>query len=100
MRFWAGTSDAGFLFDSGIVAYIEAVSTKATDFHYRLQSVRQVGKDHDEHIEAAGKLQEWFGAQLRPEGLAQVFAPFLRFQDLNGRVSISIRRVIENVRKH
>jgi len=97
--FWNGTADASFLFHSEVTEYIDLVNSKADNLHYHLVSQESHNGKHSEHIEAESKLILWFAEQLRDDGLPRVFGRYLRFQDLQGPLTLLLHRVAGCVRR-
>ena len=91
--FWTGTVDASFLFHSEVTEYIDLVLSKAVKLHYHLASQTARNEKHGEHIEAESELILWFAEQLRDDGLLRVlFGRYLRFQDLQGPLTVLLQR--------
>ena len=77
--FFAGTSDAEFLFDSSVVKYLDQIRNRALDMrtHQKKYELMPVGEERSKHIEAELIELNWLTSQLRE--MSKVFVPYLGF---------------------
>jgi hypothetical protein len=83
-EFWAGTADATFLFGADVTGYIETIHKNAAQMHLHAKLQDSKRAPMADHVDAESRLLIWFSEQLRDDGLASKFGPYLRFQDLQG----------------
>ncbi len=95
--FWAGTVDAGFLYHADVVGYVEEIHKKSVKLHYHAQMQGSDVPGRGAHIEAEKELLLWFAEQLRDDGMAAVFGRYLRFQDLQGPLTLLTQEVREKM---
>jgi hypothetical protein len=78
-EFYAGTSDAAFLFDSPVVEYLEHVRKRAVNMrtHQSVYEHMPVGDERSRHVQAEHDDLVWLTDQLT--GMTQVFNPYLSF---------------------
>ena len=78
-EFYAGTSDAEFLFDSAVVDYLEQVRKRAVNMrtHQRVYEHMPVGDERSRHVQAEHDDLVWLTDQLT--AMTQVFSPYLSF---------------------
>lgn len=78
-EFYAGTSDAEFLFDSAVVDYLEQVRKRAVNMrtHQRVYEDMPVGDERSRHVQAEHDDLVWLTDQLT--AMTQVFSPYLSF---------------------
>ena len=78
-EFYAGTSDAEFLFDSALVDYLEQVRKRAVNMrtHQRVYEHMPVGDERSRHVQAEHDDLVWLMDQLT--AMTQVFSPYLSF---------------------
>jgi hypothetical protein len=78
-EFYAGTSDAEFLFDSALVAYLEQVRKRAVHMRtaQRVYEHMPVGDERSRHVQAEHDDLLWLTDQLT--AMTHVFSPYLRF---------------------
>ncbi len=83
-KLWSGTIEALFLFGPEVESYLALLNKKAAELH----AFAQTG-----NYEAELERMSWMAEQLRDLGMPKVFAPYLKFQDLEGPLSTVVRRV-------
>ena len=78
-EFYAGTSDAEFLFDSAVVAYLEQLRKRAVHMStaQRLFEPMPVGDERSRHVQAAHDDLVWITEQIT--AMSKVFTPYLGF---------------------
>jgi hypothetical protein len=78
-EFYAGTSDAEFLFDSHVVKYLEQVRKRAVDLctHQKIYEHMPVGDERSRHVQAEHDDLLWLTDQLT--AMTKVFSPYLGF---------------------
>lgn len=76
-EFYAGTSDAGFLFGSDVVDYLAQIRKKALKMrtHQKTYEHMPVGEDRSRNVEAESKELLWISDQLT--AMAKIFTPYL-----------------------
>ena len=82
-EFYAGTSDAEFLFDIEIVEYLKQIRTRALDMrlkHTLYQTAH--GEERGRMIDAESKQLLWLTDQLT--AMSKVFAPYLSYAKIKG----------------
>lgn len=77
--FYAGTSDAEFLFGSDVVAYLAALRKRTIDMrmHQKLYQPLPVGEERSRHVQAENDQLLWIGEQLT--AMTKTFTPYLGF---------------------
>src|SRR5437879_8017211 len=78
-EFYAGTSDAEFLFDSAVVAYLEQLRKRAVHMRtaQRVYEHMPVGDERSRHVQAEHDDLVWLTDQLT--AMSKVFSPYLAF---------------------
>ena len=78
-EFYAGTSDAEFLFDSAVVAYLEQLRKRALHMStaQKVYERMPVGDERSRHVQAEHDDLSWLTDQLT--GMSKVFSPYLAF---------------------
>jgi hypothetical protein len=78
-EFYAGTSDAEFLFDSAVVTYLEQVRKRAVHMRtaQRVYEHMPVGDERSRHVQSEHDDLLWLTDQLT--AMTQVFSPYLSF---------------------
>ena len=80
--FYAGTSDAEFLFGSDIVDYLTEIRKRALDMrmHQKVYQPLPVGDEHSRHVQAEHDQLLWIGEQLT--AMTKTFTPYLSFSHI------------------
>ena len=80
--FYAATSDAEFLFERDVVAYLEEIKRRAIDArkHGILLEPLPVGEERSRHVQAETDHLLWLGGEL--ENLKKPFLPYLGFENV------------------
>lgn len=81
--FYAGTSDAEFLFDSEVVDYLAQIRKRALDMrlHQKLYAPMGVGEEQrSSHIEKEQEQLLWLTEQIT--AMTKTFAPYLGFSNI------------------
>ena len=78
-EFYAGTSDAEFLFDSAVVAYLEQLRKRAVHMRtaQRVYEHMPVGDERSRHVQNEHDDLVWLTDQLT--AMSKVFSPYLAF---------------------
>ena len=78
-EFYAGTSDAEFLFNSAVVNYLEQLRKRAVNMrtHQRVYEHMPVGDERSRHVQAEHDDLTWLTDQLT--AMTQGFSPYLSF---------------------
>ena len=78
-EFYAGTSDAEFLFESDVVDYLAELRKRAIDMrtHQHVFDPLPVGEERSRHVQAAHDQLLWLSEQITAQ--KSVFAPYLSF---------------------
>jgi len=81
-QLWAfvlGTSDAEFLFEPDVVAYLAQIRSRAIDMrtHQQVFEPLPVGEERSRHVQAQHDELIWFTHQLTE--MTKVFSPYLSF---------------------
>ena len=78
-EFYAGTSDAEFLFGSEVVDYLTELRKRALDMrlHQKLYEPLPVGNERSRHVQAEHDQLLWLGEQLT--AMTKTFTPYLGF---------------------
>jgi hypothetical protein len=85
-EFYAGVSDAGFLFGDDVVKYLEEIRTRAIRMltAQHIFEPLPVGEERTRHVNMASDQLKWLTDQLTE--MANVFAPYLGFANIRLRV--------------
>ena len=78
-EFYAGTSDAEFLFGSEVVDYLAQIRKRAIDMrtHQKLYDRMPVGDERSRHVQAEHDQLVWLSEQLT--AMTKSFTPYLGF---------------------
>lgn len=78
-EFYAGTSDAEFLFGSEVVDYLTEIRKRALDMrtHQKVYEPLPVGPERSRHVQAEHDQLVWLGDQLT--AMSKSFRPYLGF---------------------
>ncbi|PZV13387.1 MAG: hypothetical protein DCF20_15240 [Pseudanabaena sp.] len=81
-EFYAGTSDAEFLFASEVVDYLAELRKRALDMrlHQKLYEPLPVGDERSRHVQAQHDQLVWLGDQLT--AMSKTFRPYLGFSNV------------------
>ena len=81
-EFYAGTSDAEFLFRSDVVEYLAEIRERAIHMRTAQQLFEPlpVGDERSRHVETAHKDLLWFNDQIT--AMTKVFSPYLGFTNV------------------
>ena len=81
-EFYAGTSDAEFLFGSDVVDYLAQIRKRAIDMrmHHEMCDPMPVGDERSRHVQANHDQLVWLGEQLT--GMTKIFTPYLGFSNV------------------
>ena len=76
-EFYAGTSDAEFLFGSEVVDYLAEIRKRSLDMrlHQKLYEPLPVGDERSRHVQAQHDQLVWLGDQLT--AMSKTFRPYL-----------------------
>jgi hypothetical protein len=82
LEFYAGTSDAEFLFDADVVDYLAQVRKRAVDMrtHQKLYERMPVGDERSRHVQAEHEQLLWIGEQIT--AMTKTFTPYLGFSHI------------------
>jgi len=80
--FYAGISDAGFLFDAAVVDYLEQIKTRAIDMRLKNKLLGNLSNDDERAHLAQAETEQllWLSEQLKVMG--KVFTPYLGFSHI------------------
>ena len=80
--FYAGTSDAEFLFDADVVDYLAQIRKRAVGMrtHQKLYEHLPVGDDRSRHVQAEHDELLWLGEQIT--AMTKTFTPYLGFSQI------------------
>ena len=80
--FYAGTSDAEFLFDSDVVEYLAQIRKRAVGMrtHQKLYEHLPVGDERSRHVQAEHDELLWLGDQVT--AMTKTFTPYLGFSNI------------------
>jgi len=82
-KFYAGTSDAEFLFDAEVVEYLKQIRTRANDMRLQAKLYQRAGDaERTRMIDAESQKLMWLTDQLT--GMSKVFAPYLSYSKIKG----------------
>lgn len=90
-QYWSGTADATFLFDKDVLDYIKEIGDQAKAYSRHLRNWDKADSS-EEHSDLALEVEMWFEKQLTNDVLENVFGRYLRFQDLQGPITVARRR--------
>jgi|ERR1017187_1960614 hypothetical protein len=83
--FYAGTSDAEFLFDSEVLDYLTQIRKRAVDMRLKNKLWQsQQGEERTRLIEAEHEHLMWLTEQLT--GASKVFAPYLSYANIKSKL--------------
>jgi hypothetical protein len=90
-EFYAGTSDAEFLFDADVVRFWGEIRERAIDMrtHRILFEPLPVGVERSRHVQAQHDQLLWLGDQIT--AMTPVFTPYLGFANVKVRVVPSFK---------
>ena len=85
-EFYAGTSDAEFLFGNDVVKYLEEIRTRAVRMQtaHHLFEPMPVGDERSRHVQIAHDELKWLTDQLTE--MSKIFAPYLGFANIRLRL--------------
>jgi hypothetical protein len=85
-EFYAGTSDAEFLFGADVVNYLEQIRHRAIDMQTAQQLFEPlpVGDERSRHVQTAHDNLLWFNDQIT--AMTKTFTPYLGFANVRSRV--------------
>ena len=85
-EFYAGTSDAEFLFGADVVDYLGQIRKRAVHMQTAQQIYEPlpVGDERTLHVQAGHDDLSWLTDQLT--GMTKIFAPYLRFGNVRSRL--------------
>lgn len=96
-KFLSKTSDACFLFKDDVIEYLQSVRDKSDELVQHVHQKDTEGEDRERHEQEVAGLCCWFQDQFVEDALPTVFAPYLRFQDLEDPVVKTGRRILQLV---
>ena len=85
-EFYAGTSDAEFLFGADVVDYLGQIRKRAVDMRTAQQLFEPlpVGDERSRHVQAAHDDLSWLSDQIT--AMTKVFTPYLGFANVRSRL--------------
>jgi 4-amino-4-deoxy-L-arabinose transferase-like glycosyltransferase len=89
-EFYAGTSDAEFLFGVDVLEYLTQIRERAVDMRTAMQLFEPlpVGVERSRHVQAHHDQLSWLNQQIT--AMTSVFAPYLGFANIRLRVMPSL----------
>jgi hypothetical protein len=80
--FYAGISDAGFLFDAAVVDYLEQIKTRAIDMRLKNKLLGNVSKDDERARLAQAETEQLLWLNEHVKVMGRVFTPYLGFSHI------------------
>lgn len=85
-EFFAGTSDAAFLFDADVFDYLKQIGKRAVDMrihHHACQNV-PMSDERSRHVQETHNQLLWLSEQLT--AMTKIFTPYLGFSNIKGNL--------------
>ena len=94
-EFYAGTSDAEFLFGSEVVAYLAEIRKRAINMqtHQKIYEHMPVGDERSRHVQTESDQLLWLGDQIT--AMTKIFTPYLGYANIKGNFLEELVRKLE-----